>query len=118
MTPNTPSEVAAGNNPAWVAIDPSSKSAYVTNRQDNTVSMFSIHPGTGNLTPNSPATVAIGTQPWPIVVEPSGKFVYVGNENDTSVSIYTVGSSGVLTAAGSAATGGSSMSMAVIGAQQ
>ena len=120
LTPTTPATVATGGNEfgaEGLAVDPSSKFAYVTNPKDNTVSMFSINPGTGNLTPNSPATVATGTQPWPIVVEPSGKFVYGENENDTSVSIYTVGSSGVLTSAGSAATGGSSMSMAVIGAK-
>jgi YVTN family beta-propeller protein len=55
-------------------VDPTSKFAYVVNRQDNTVSMFTIDSSTGNLTPNTPATVATGSQPFRIVVDPSGKF--------------------------------------------
>jgi YVTN family beta-propeller protein len=96
-----------------VAIDPSSKFAYVVNRKDDTVSMFRIDPTTGNLTPNTPATIEAGAQPWRIVVDPSGKFAYVGNQNGNSVSIYTINKDGTLTAAGAAATGNNPVSLAV-----
>jgi 6-phosphogluconolactonase len=97
-----------------VAVDPSSKFAYVVNRQDNTVSMFTIDPTTGSLTPNTPFTIATGQQPFGIVVDPSGGFAYVTNQAGNTVSIYTLSSNGTLTAAGTAATGSDPIAVAII----
>ena len=72
--------------PTSVAVDPSSKFAYVVNRGDNTLSMYVINSSTGDLTANG--TIATGTEPFAVVVDPSGKFAYVTNESG-SVSIYT-----------------------------
>ncbi len=47
LTQNSPPAVAAGNGPTSVAVDSSSKYAYVVNRMDNTVSMFTIDSSTG-----------------------------------------------------------------------
>lgn len=116
LTQNTPPAVAAGNGPTSVAIDPTSKFAYVVNRMDNTVSMYTIDPNTGNLSPNTPATIATGTQPWRIIIDPSGKFAYVGNQASGSLSIYTIHSNGTLTAAGMAMTGNDPVSVTIIGA--
>ncbi|MGB6973500.1 MAG: beta-propeller fold lactonase family protein [Terracidiphilus sp.] len=115
LTPGTPWAVAAGNAPTAIAVDPTSRFAYVVNRQDNTVSMFTIDPNTGNLTLNATAndpsgTVATGTEPFRIVFDRSGKFVYVVNEQ-SPVTIYTVNSDGTLTATGS--TGTSALSVAI-----
>jgi 6-phosphogluconolactonase (cycloisomerase 2 family) len=118
LTENTPSVVGAGNGPTSVAVDPTSKFAYVVNRQDNTVSMFTIDSSTGNLTPNTPTIIATGKQPFCVAVDPSGKFVYVTNQNSNSVSIYTINANGTLTAAGTAATGNDPIWMAVIGPVQ
>ena len=115
LTPNNPPDVAAGNSPTSVAVDPSSKFAYVVNRQDNTISMYTIDPSSGNLTPNSPATIATGAQPWRIIIDPSGKFVYVTNQGSASLSIYTLNSNGTLTAAGTAMTGNDPVSVAIVG---
>ncbi len=115
LTPNTPSAATAGNSPTSVAVDPSSKFAYVVNRMDDTVSMFTIDPTTGNLTPNTPAVIAAGAQPWRITVDPTGKFAYVGDQNSGLVSIYTINKDGTLTAAGAAGTGDDPVSVAVIG---
>ncbi len=117
LTQNTPPAVAAGNGPTSVAIDPSSKYAYVVNRQDDTVSMFTIDSSTGNLTPNTPATIATGAEPFRIVVDPSGKFAYVVNEGGTA-SIYTLNSDGTLTAAGTVTNGGTPVSMTITGTSQ
>lgn len=104
--------VAAGNAPTEIAVDPTSRFAYVVNRLDNTVSMFTIDPNTGNLTlntsaTNTTATIATGIEPFRINFDPSGKFVYVTNEQ-TAASIYTVNSDGTLTSVGTTgvATGG------------
>jgi YVTN family beta-propeller protein len=104
LTPNTPVGVAAGSAPTAVAVDPSNKYAYVVNRLDNTVSMYTIDPSTGNLTLNSTAsnptaTIATGTMPFRIDFDPTGKFLYVTNEGSAD-SIYTVNSDGTLTNAG------------------
>jgi 6-phosphogluconolactonase (cycloisomerase 2 family) len=104
LTPNTPKFVATGDMPTAVAVDPTSKFAYVVNRLDDTVSMYTINPTTGNLTLNASTanpkgTIATGSEPFCITFDPSGKFVYVTNEQ-SAASIYTVNSDGALTAAG------------------
>ena len=120
LTQNTPAAVAAGNAPTAIAVDPTSRFAYVVNRLDNTVSMFTIDPNTGNLTLNSTATnptatIATGTEPFRIDFDATGKFVYVTNEA-SAASIYTVNSDGTLTNAGTTgvATGGLSTAMTAV----
>jgi 6-phosphogluconolactonase len=115
LTQNNPPAIAAGNGPTSVAVDPTSKFAYVVNRLDNTVSMFTIDPTSGNLTPNTPATIATGTQPWRIIIDPSGKFAYVTNQGSGTVSIYALNSNGTLTAVGTAPTGNNPVSVTIIG---
>lgn len=104
LTPNNPAVVAAGNAPTEIAVDPTSRFAYVVNRIDNTVSMFVIDPNTGNLTLNTTAgnvtgTVPAGAEPFRIDFDPTGKFVYVTNEQ-SAASIYTVNSDGTLKSVG------------------
>jgi 6-phosphogluconolactonase len=103
LTENS-SYASAGNAPTAIAVDPTSRFAYVVNRLDNTVSMYTIDPNSGNLTLNSTAanpsgTIGTGTEPFRIDFDPSGKFVYVTNEG-SAASIYTVNSNGTLTNAG------------------
>jgi 6-phosphogluconolactonase (cycloisomerase 2 family) len=120
LTPNIQAAVAAGNAPTEIAIDQTSRFAYVVNRLDNSVSMFTIDPTTGSLTLHSTAanptgTIATGTEPFRIDFDPSGKFVYVTNEQ-SAASIYTVNSDGILTNTGTAgvATGGLSTAMTAL----
>jgi 6-phosphogluconolactonase (cycloisomerase 2 family) len=109
LTPNTvgPNALAyatAGNAPTAIAVDPTSRFAYVVNRLDNTVSMYTIDPDTGDLTLNSSDTnpkaiIATGAEPFRIDFDPTGKFVYVTNEG-SAASMYTVNSDGTLTNVG------------------
>lgn len=111
LTPDTPSTAVAGNQPTAVAVDPSSRFAYVVNRLDNTISLFSIDPSTGDLT--ATGTMETGSSPFRISFDPSGKFVYVANES-SAISIYSLGSNGMLTPAGTATTeNGGSISVAI-----
>jgi 6-phosphogluconolactonase len=117
LTSNTPAAVGAGNAPTEMAVDPTSRFAYVVNRIDNTVSMYIIDPGTGNLTPistasNPTATIATGTEPFRIDFDPTGKFVYVTNEG-SAVSIYTVNADGTLANAGRTGVGAGALSTAI-----
>jgi len=116
LTPTTPSVVAAGNSPASVAVDPSGKFAYVVNRQDNTVSMYTVDPNSGNLRPNG--IIATGIQPFRAAVDPAGKFLYVGNQNGGTISIYRISSAGTLSPASTAATGSDPVSLAITKAIQ
>jgi 6-phosphogluconolactonase len=116
LTQSATPAVAAGNGPTSVAVDPSSKFAYVVNRNDNSVSQYTIDSSSGSLMPNTPATIATGTQPWRIMVDPTGKFAYVTNQGNASLSIYTLNSDGTLTAAGTASTGNDPVSVAITGA--
>lgn len=100
LTANSPAMAPAGNGPTEIAVDPTSRFAYVVNRLDNTVSMYTIDPNTGNLALNATkaypnATVSTGIEPFRIAFDPSGKFVYVVNEGGPE-SIYTVNSDGTL----------------------
>jgi 6-phosphogluconolactonase (cycloisomerase 2 family) len=120
LTPNTPAAVSAGNAPTAIAVDPTSKFAYVVNRNDDTVSMYTIDTNTGNLTLNASiknptGTIATGNMPFRIDFDPTGKFVYVTNEQ-SATSIYTINGDGTLTAAGTTggATGGLSTALTVI----
>jgi 6-phosphogluconolactonase len=104
LTENSTFGISAGNGPTAIAVDPTSRFAYVVNRLDNTVSMYTIDPDTGHLTLNATtanpaATIATGAEPFRIDFDPSGKFVYVTNEQ-SAVSIYTVNSDGTLKNAG------------------
>jgi 6-phosphogluconolactonase (cycloisomerase 2 family) len=117
LSQNAQVAVAAGNAPTEIAVDPTSRFAYVVNRLDNTVSMFTIDSGTGNLTLNATAanpmgTIGTGTEPFRIDFDPSGKFVYVTNEQSPA-SIYTVNGDGTLTSAGVAGATTSGLSTAI-----
>jgi DNA-binding beta-propeller fold protein YncE len=121
LTPSTSEWVATGDAPTAIAVDPTSKYAYVVNRNDNTVSMYTIDPTTGNLTLNATTAnptgaIVTGTEPFRIIFDPSGKFLYVTNEGGVAASIYTVNSDGTLTSAGMTgpSTGGLSIAFAAV----
>lgn len=122
LTQNTPAAVAAGNAPTAIAIDPTSRFAYVVNRLDNTVSMYTIDSSTGNLTLNATATnptatIPTGTEPFRIDFDPTGKFVYVTNEQ-SATSIYTVNGDGTLTNAGLTGVATGALSTAITAVSQ
>ncbi len=104
--------VAAGTNPGSMAVDPTGKSAYVTNSGSNDVSMYTINPTTGALA--SIGTVAAGTDPTCMAVDPTGKFAYVTNSSSNDVSMYTINTTtGALTPIGTIAAGSTPTSIAI-----
>jgi YVTN family beta-propeller protein len=94
--------IAAGTNPASLAVAPAGKFAYVTNASSNNVSMYTIDATTGALT--SIGTIAAGTQPSSVAVDPASKFAYVTNYGSKEVSMYSINSTtGSLTLIGTIA---------------
>jgi YVTN family beta-propeller protein len=104
--------IAAGTDPASVAVDPTGKFAYVTNAGSNDVSMYAINATTGALT--SIGTIAGGTGPDSVAIDPTGKFAYVTNSGSNDVSMYSINTtSGALTSTGTIAAGSSPSSIAI-----
>jgi 6-phosphogluconolactonase (cycloisomerase 2 family) len=83
--------VAAGVFPSAIAIDPTGKYVYVTDKQLNEIYGYQIANGTtGNLTPLVTSPFATGLYPVAITIEPRGKYVYVANYNSSTVSSYSL----------------------------
>ncbi len=64
--------------------------AYVANRGDNTISMYTVNLHTGQLRSNG--YVLAAQQPNTITVAPSNKFAYVVNSQDNTVSVFAIDS--------------------------
>ena len=75
--------IPVGSYPIGVAVDPATRTAYVTNGQvsDNTVSV--IDEATSTVT----ATIGVGGEPWEVAVDPSTHTAYVANSADDTVSV-------------------------------
>ena len=69
--------VPVSKNPVGVAVDPGTHTVYVTNSDDNTVSV--IDGATRTVT----ATVPVGKNPWGVAVDPGTHTVYVTNQTTT-----------------------------------
>jgi 6-phosphogluconolactonase (cycloisomerase 2 family) len=98
----TPASIAAGLDPAAVAVDQASRYVYVVNVGDGTISQYAIQ-ADNSLAPMNPATVAnpgmktLGINPSAAQLDPSASFLYVTNAADDTVSQFRIGSDGQLT---------------------
>jgi 6-phosphogluconolactonase (cycloisomerase 2 family) len=99
LTPIITSQVLAGNQSNWIAVDPSGSYVYVANDGDNTISQYTIGAG-GVLAPMAIPTVPAGPDPVSITIDPKGRNVYVANQNfqgPGTVWQFTIGAGGALT---------------------
>jgi len=81
----------AGVSPSAIAIDPTSKYLYVTDKLQNEIYGYQIASlNTGNLTPLVTSPFATGSYPVAITIEPRGKYVYVANYNSGTVTSYSL----------------------------
>ncbi|WP_310767721.1 YncE family protein [Mycobacterium sp. Z3061] len=79
--PVIPPTVQVDNGPYAVAVDPGTRTVYVTNTKDNTVSVID------GKTRTVTATVFVGDYPTSVAVDPSTHTVYVANLHDSTVSV-------------------------------
>ena len=97
--------------------EPSGKYVYVANQGDGTVSAYSLNTTTGALEEIGTAVpAAAGTNS--LAVSLDGKYLYATDGGNAQVSIFTIGSTGALTSAGTAATGNGPSSIATTGTNQ
>jgi 6-phosphogluconolactonase (cycloisomerase 2 family) len=108
--------VLAGDLTTEVAIDPSGRYLYATNRGTNDVSAFTIDPGAGTLTPVPGSPFPAGQAPRSMAMATSGRFLYVANRDSATLSVYAIaaGSGALSPIAGSPfATGPRPLDMAI-----
>ena len=81
--PSTPTSIAipVGGEPLGVAVDPGTHSVFVTNEDDNTVSVID---ETSNTVTH---TISVGQRPYGVAVDPGTHTVYVTNGNSGTVSV-------------------------------
>ncbi|MFV8321046.1 beta-propeller fold lactonase family protein [Mycobacterium sp. 23] len=79
--PVIPPTVQVDNGPYAVAVDPGTRTVYVTNTKDNTVSVID------GKTRTVTATVFVGDYPTSVAVDPNTRTVYVANLHDGTVSV-------------------------------
>src|SRR6266704_7089851 len=73
--------IAVGSGPDGVAVDPTAHTAYVTNINDDTVSL--IDEATSTVT----ATIAVGGGPIAVAADPAARTAYVTNGGNGTVSV-------------------------------
>jgi 6-phosphogluconolactonase (cycloisomerase 2 family) len=81
----------AGVTPSAIAIDPTGRYVYVTDKTSNQILGYSIDTAnTGNLTAQLGSPYGTGEFPVSITIEPRGKYLYVVNYNSSSLSSYAI----------------------------
>jgi 6-phosphogluconolactonase len=89
--PNPEGGFNAGVSPSSIAIDPTGKYVYVTDKAQNQIYGYGISNNTsGVLTGLVSSPFATGQYPVSITIEPRGKYVYVANYNSGTVSSYSL----------------------------
>jgi 6-phosphogluconolactonase len=92
--PNSP--FFTGNSPLGLDIDTTGSHLYTANKQDNSISTFTIN-SDGSLAVLGSAIGESFTGPVALLIDKSGKFLYVANQGSSNVAAYNVGSDGGLT---------------------
>jgi 6-phosphogluconolactonase (cycloisomerase 2 family) len=84
-----------GNIPLGLTIDSPGKHLYTGNKQDNSISPFTIN-SDGSLTPLGSAIGQTFVGPVSLLIDKSGKYLYVANQGSNNVAAYGIGSDGSL----------------------
>jgi 6-phosphogluconolactonase len=81
-----------GVSPSALAIDPTARFVYVTDKSLNELIGFQLT-STGDLTALTSGAVATGLYPVSVTVEPRGKYVFTANYNSGTVTAFTINAS-------------------------
>jgi 6-phosphogluconolactonase (cycloisomerase 2 family) len=92
-TPTVCTGVHSGVTPSAIAIDPTGRYVYVTDKSSNQILGYQIASATGTLTALVSSPYATGLYPVALTIDPRGKYIYTANYNSNSVSSYSLNSS-------------------------
>lgn len=95
-TPVAGSPFLTGNIPLGLAIDSTGSHLYTANKQDNSISPFTIN-SDGSLTAIGTAIGQTFIGPVSLLIDKSGKYLYVANQGSSNIGAYGIGSDGSLT---------------------
>ncbi|WP_263381563.1 lactonase family protein [Granulicella arctica] len=95
-----PSAIGQKNAPAEIAIDPTGKFLYVSNRFHDSIGVFAIDPKAGTLSPVQDMNCG-GKTPRHFTLDPTGRWVIVANQDSRNIVVFERNhSTGELTATG------------------
>jgi 6-phosphogluconolactonase len=87
------------NNSAEIEVDQKGRFVYASNRGDDSITVFSIDPKTGQLTKVQRAASG-GKVPRSFKIDPTGKYLLSANQGTNNVAVFKIGSDGQLTPTG------------------
>lgn len=88
--PTTPIRIQLGAGPAWVAVDPTTDRAYVTNSGGGTVSVIDL------VTRTVSKEIRVGPAPFVIALDPGLRRAYVSDFSDATVTVIDLASDNVV----------------------
>ncbi len=95
-----PKDFSGENDVAEIAVHPSGRFLYVSNRGRDSVAVFSIDPRRGTLTPVADIATQ-GKTPRNFAIDPTGKFLLAANQESNTIVLFNIDpSSGGLTLTG------------------
>jgi 6-phosphogluconolactonase len=93
-----------GNSTAEIAVHPSGKFVYVSNRGHDSIAVFKIDPQSGKLTAAGHQSTS-GKTPRSFGIDPTGRFLLAANQNSDTVVVFKIDeTSGALTPTGTVAS--------------
>jgi 6-phosphogluconolactonase len=84
-----PKDFSGGNDVAEIAVHPSGRFLYVSNRGRDSLAVFSIDPRKGTLTPMADIATQ-GKTPRNFAIDPSGKFLLAANQESNTIVIFNI----------------------------
>jgi 6-phosphogluconolactonase len=98
-----PKDFSGENDVAEIAVHPSGRFLYVSNRGRDSIAVFSIDPRKGTLTPVADIATQ-GKTPRNFAIDPSGKFLLAANQESNTIVVFRIDpTTGALTLTGHAA---------------
>jgi 6-phosphogluconolactonase (cycloisomerase 2 family) len=100
LTPQTPSQIATGNDAIWLSIDPLDRFVYVSNSSDGSVSGYNIGSGVLSALNGGTAFTAgftAGAALGYLAIDPSGQLLYAADSANAQLVGFTIGATGLLT---------------------
>lgn len=82
-----PKDFKGRNDTAEIAVHPSGKWLFASNRGHDTIAVFSVDPATGKLRPAGEFQTA-GNEPRHFAIDPSGRFLLAENQNSHTIVVF------------------------------